>query len=97
MSTYYWMFGAWGLITLGLVILLIYRSRLTGQETDWIPLSNVERGERAIQAQMMIEMKAKKLTWPIRTLATLSVALLLAILGFWLYSAFTTSPPAVIE
>jgi hypothetical protein len=41
----------------------------------------------------MIEMKTRKLTAPIRALGTLSVVMLLVILGFWLYHSLTTSPP----
>jgi len=39
-------------------------------------------------------MKTRKLTWPIRALGALSVALLLFILGFWVYTGLTTSPPS---
>jgi hypothetical protein len=93
MNTYLWLFTAWGLVTITLIALLIYRSRLENQETDWIPLTDDEREDKAIRAQTMIEMKAQRLTMPIRALGTLSVVLLLAIVGFWLYQGITTPPP----
>jgi beta-lactamase regulating signal transducer with metallopeptidase domain len=80
----------WGVLTLAFVVLLIYRSRLTRKETDWIPLTGDEREERAIEEQTLIEMKARKLTLPIRALGTASVVMVLVILGFWLYVAINT-------
>lgn len=94
MTPYTWGFSVWGLVTLLFVILLIYRSRLTRQETDWIPLTDDAREERAIKSQSIIEMKTRKLTWPIRALGGLSVFLLLAILAYWVYMGVMTPPPA---
>ena len=85
--------AAWGLVTITLVVLLIYRSRLESKEADWIPLTDDAREESAIRAQTIVEMRAGKLTWPIRALGTLSVVLLLAMVGFWLYEGITTAPP----
>jgi len=93
MSPYIPLFAAWGVITVVFCVLLIYRSRLTKGETDWIPLTDDAREEKAIQEQTIIEMKTHKLVVPIRALGTLSVVLLLVILGFWIYSGITTPPP----
>jgi hypothetical protein len=93
MYPYIGLFTAWGLVTLSLIVLIIYRSRLTRQETDWIPLTEDDREDRAIQTQTVIEMKAKKLVWPIRALSTTSVVLLLVILVYWVYVGITTQPP----
>jgi Na+/melibiose symporter-like transporter len=93
MSTYMWLFGVWGVITVVFFSLLFYRSRLTRQETDWIPLTDDAREEKAIQAQTVIEMKTRKLTVPIRTLGVVSLVMLLVILGFWLYQGISTPPP----
>ncbi len=87
------LFSAWGLVTVALVAMLVYRSRLTRQESDWIPLTDDAREDRAIQAQTIIEMKARKLVWPIRALGTTSVVLLLVLLVFWVYNGLTSSPP----
>jgi cyanate permease len=92
MTPYTWAFSVWGLVTLIFVVLLIYRSRLTRQETDWIPLTDDAREERAIKTQSVIEMKTRKLTWPIRALGGLSVFMLLVILAYWVYMGVMTNP-----
>jgi hypothetical protein len=83
---------AWGLVTIALVVLLLYRSRLESKEADWIPLTDDAREERAIQAQTVVEMRAGKLLWPIRALGALSIVLLLVMIGYWFYLGITTSP-----
>lgn len=93
MSTYIWLFGIWGIITIVFLGLLFYRSRLTRNETDWIPLTDDAREEKAIQSQTIIEMKTRRLTAPIRTLGVVSIVMLLVILGFWLYQGISTPPP----
>ena len=86
----------WGVITILFVVLLIYRRTITKGETDWIPLTDDAAEDKAIQAQTVVEMKTRKLTIPIRTLGTLSVIMLLVILGIWLYQSIFT-PPAMPE
>ncbi len=95
MTTLMSMWVAWGVITILFIILLLYRRTITKGETDWIPLTDDAKEESAIQAQTIMEMRTKKLTIPIRTLGTLSVVILLVILGFWLYQTFTSpmAPP----
>ncbi len=93
MNAYGWLFSAWGLVTAALIVLRIYRSRLERLETDWISLTDDDREERAIQAQTTIEMKTRRLTWPVRALAACSVVLLLVILGYWVYTGLTKAPP----
>jgi hypothetical protein len=83
---------AWGAITLTFAVLLLYRRSLTKKESDWIPLTDDSREDKAIQAQTIIEMKTRKLTIPIRALGTLSVLMLLVIVGFWLYHTLYTAP-----
>jgi hypothetical protein len=85
--------SVWGVITLTFAVLLFYRRGLTKQESDWIPLTDDSKEDSAIQAQTMIEMKTRKLTVPIRALGTLSLVLLLVILGFWLFNSLSTPPP----
>jgi hypothetical protein len=94
MATLIGLMAFWALITTGFFVLIIYRSRLTKQETDWIPLTDDDREEQAIRAQTVIEMKTRKLTLPIRLLGTLSIVMLFVIAGFWLYQGITT-PPAM--
>jgi hypothetical protein len=88
------MISAWGVITIALVTLLLYRRSLIKQESDWIPLTDDAKEDTAIQAQSIIEMKTRRLTVPIRTLGTLSLILLLVTVGFWLFHALFT-PPAM--
>jgi hypothetical protein len=93
MGPYLALVSLWGAVTIALFALLIYRWRLESRETDWIPLSEDDREDHAIEAQTVIEMKTQKLAGPIRALGTLSVILLLVIVGFWMYKGITTPPP----
>jgi len=83
----------WGVITIAFFVLLIYRRSLTKQESDWIPLTDDAKEDTAIQAQTVIEMKTRKLTIPIRALGTISLVMLLVIVGFWLFHSIITPPP----
>ncbi len=93
MATYLIMGSIWAVITVVFFALLIYRSRLTKQESDWIPLTDDAREDRAIQSQTIIETKTRKLTVPIRALGVLSITILLFMLGYWLYMGIMTPPP----
>jgi len=93
MNPYVGLFSLWGLVTLILAVLVVYRSRLTRQESDWISMTEDAREERAIQKQTAIEKKAEKLTWPIRALGLISGFLLMVILVYWLYQGIS-KPPA---
>ena len=84
----------WSAITVAFIILLLYRRNLTKNESDWIPLTDDAKEDSAIKAQTIIEMKTKKLTIPIRTLGFLSLAILLVIVGFWVFHTLST-PPAM--
>ena len=94
MSPFVGLIATWGLVTIALVILLIYRSRLESKETDWIPLTDDAREEDAIKAQSVVEMRTKRLILPIRALGTLSIVLLLVMVGLWVYKGIMTGPPA---
>ena len=83
----------WGVITVAFVALLLYRRSLTKNESDWIPLTDDAKEDSAIQAQTIIEMKTRRLTVPIRALGTLSLIMLLVIVGFWLFQSIFTPPP----
>lgn len=93
MTTLIVMSSAWGVITIAFFVLLLYRRSLTKQESDWIPLTDDAKEETAIQAQTIIEMKTRKLTVPIRALGTISLIMLLVIVGFWLFHSIFTPPP----
>lgn len=93
MNTYMGLFSVWALVTVSFFILLVYRTRLTSQESDWIHMTNDPTEDRAIATQRVIDTKAQRLTWPIRSLGILSAAILLGIVFFWLYTGFITPPP----
>ncbi|MGA3324484.1 MAG: hypothetical protein ABSF45_08420 [Terriglobia bacterium] len=93
MNTLIIMGSVWGVITIAFFVLLIYRRSLTKQESDWIPLTDDAKEDTAIQAQTIIEMKTRKLTVPIRALGTISLIMLLVIVGFWLFHSIFTPPP----
>ncbi|HUU12816.1 MAG TPA: hypothetical protein VM182_03790 [Terriglobia bacterium] len=93
MSGLVWAAIVWVLVTIPFIVLLIYRSRLESQESGWIDLTDDAREDQAIQKQTAIEKKVHKFDTPIRALGVLSVVLLLAIVGLWLYSGITTPLP----
>ena len=93
MTTLMTLSGIWAAITITFATLLLYRRSLTKQESDWIPMTGDGREDKAIQAQTIIEMKTRKLTVPIRALGTLSLVMLLVVVGFWLFHSITTPPP----
>jgi hypothetical protein len=84
-----------GLDTILLFGLVFYRSRITKRETDWIPLSDDAREEKAIEAQKLSETKSHRLDRPIRLLGILWVIMLVVIVGYWFYHGIMTPPPMV--
>jgi uncharacterized ion transporter superfamily protein YfcC len=93
MDTMLVLFVVWGLITILFLGLVLYRSRLTKRETDWIPLSGDAKEEQAIEAQKVIERKTHRITIPIRALGAAWVVMALVIVGFWFYHGIMTPPP----
>jgi Na+/melibiose symporter-like transporter len=93
MDTLTVLIAVWGLITILFLLLLFYRSRISRRETDWIPLSDDAREEKAIEAQKATEAKIRKFALPIRLLGILWVIMLLGVVGFWFYHGLMTPPP----
>jgi len=93
MSTMSVLFAVWVLVTILFLILVFYRSRITKTETDWIPLSDDSKEDKAIEAQKVSEMKGHKLDPPIRLLGWLSVIMIFVVVGFWIYHGIMTPPP----
>jgi uncharacterized ion transporter superfamily protein YfcC len=87
------LFTLWAVITVLFLVLVVYRSRLTKKETDWIPLSNDAKEDQAIEAQQVIEMKTHKVAIPIRALGVLWVVMAVVVVGFWFYHGIMTPPP----
>jgi hypothetical protein len=77
---------AWGVVTAVLICVMIYRSALQTHEEDQIFLDPA--GESMAQEQRVIVSKIEKLGTPIAGLAILSGAILLAIVGMWLYQGY---------
>ncbi|MDE3109404.1 MAG: hypothetical protein KGL02_05635 [Acidobacteriota bacterium] len=86
MSTLQMLFSVWGVVTAGLICVLIYRSALTTHEGDQIFL---DASENAIASeQREIVARLERLSTPITALCIVSGALLLAIAGVWLYQGY---------
>ena len=77
---------AWGVITVVLVVLVVYRGTLSSKEDDQIFIDAAE--QHHYQEQLVIIDRISRLTRPIIALAVLSGALLLASVGVWVYQAF---------
>jgi len=93
MDTMIALFVVWGLVTVVFLGLVIYRSRISKKESDWIPLSDDAKEEQAIETQKVSEMKVHKLDVPIRALGIVWVIMLLVIVGYWFYHGIITPPP----
>ena len=77
----------WGLITVALVVLLIYRATLSSKEDDQLYLNKAEV-EMMGSDQAALITKMNRLGKPIITLAVLSGVLLLASAGLWAWIGF---------
>ena len=81
-----YLFSIWGLVTVALVALLIYRSFLESREDDQIFIS---KSENHIEAeQRAIVTKVTRLGGPIKGLSIASGALLVVCVGVWLWAGF---------
>jgi hypothetical protein len=77
---------SWGVITVALVIVVIYRGTLSSKEDDQIFIDAAE--QHHYQEQLAIIARISRLTRPIIVLSVLSGALLLASVGVWVYEAY---------
>jgi hypothetical protein len=76
----------WGVITVALVVLVVYRGTLSSREDDQIFIDAAE--QHHYQDQVDIIARISRLTKPIIALSVLSGGLLLASVGVWIYQAF---------
>jgi hypothetical protein len=77
---------SWGVITVALVVLVIYRGTLSSKEDDQIFIDAAE--QHHYQEQLAIIARISRLTKPIVALAVVSGVLLLASAGVWIYEGF---------
>lgn len=77
---------SWGVITVVLVALVVYRGMLSSREDDQIFIDAAE--QHHYQEQVAIIEQMSRLTKPIIALAVLSGVLLLASAGVWIYQGF---------
>ena len=74
---------SWGVITVVLVALVVYRGMLSSREDDQIFIDAAE--QHHYKEQVAIIERMSRLTKPIIALAVLSGVLLLASAGIWIY------------
>jgi uncharacterized membrane protein len=78
----------WGLVTVVLVALLVYRAFLESREDDQIYISRAEEHLAAEQRDIMT--KVTRLGAPIKALSIASGVLLVVCAGAWLWSGFSS-------
>ena len=76
-------FGAWGVITTVLAILLIYRATLSSREDDQIFIDAAEHLHYEEQQELVARMT--RLRTPIIALTAISAVLFLSGVSFWVY------------
>jgi hypothetical protein len=77
----------WGLVTVVLVALLIYRGFLESREDDQIFINKAQDHIAAEQRDIIA--KVTRLSGPIKALSIASGVLLVVCAGAWLWSGFT--------
>ncbi len=82
-----YLLAIWGVLTVVLVLLLIYRSTLTMHEDDQLFLDSSQSHIQQEQADLMVKMN--RLTPAVRWLGAASGMLILIIAGLWVYEGLT--------
>jgi hypothetical protein len=85
-GTIYALAISWGVVTLALICLLIYRSTLESHEDDQIFLASGE--ESLASEQRALVARINKLSKPITFLIVASSVLLVVTAGIWLWEGF---------
>jgi uncharacterized membrane protein YjfL (UPF0719 family) len=89
MSPMFGLLVAWGVVTVILIILLIYKSTLTMHEDDSIFLNESESQMHKDQIEVLAKMK--KIGPILKVLGALSGAMILVIAGLFVYQGLTAS------
>ena len=84
----YLLLVAWGMVTVVLVCMMIYRSVLENREEDQLFLDNAESHLAAEQRAILT--RIQKLHGPILALMVLSGVMLVALAGVWVYRGFSS-------
>ncbi len=90
MSTLFELVVAWGVLTVALIVLLIYRGTLTMHEDDQLFLGESE--SHMAREQMEIMQKVTRLGPFVKVLGTASAVLMLTIAGLAIYQGLTQPP-----
>jgi hypothetical protein len=87
-TTLFALLVAWGVVTAGLICMLIYRSTLEAHEDDQIFLAS--GGDSMANEQRALVARIDKLARPIKFLMILSGILIAMVAGVWLWEGFKT-------
>jgi hypothetical protein len=77
----------WGIFTVGLIILLIYRSTLTMHEEEGLYLDDANSHLQQEQTELLV--KVNRLTVPVWVMGTGSGLLLLVLAGMFIYQGLS--------
>jgi hypothetical protein len=82
------LFDSWGVITVVLVGVLVYRGTLSVKEDDQIFIDAAE--EHYVREQQTVITRLSRLKAPILTLSLLSGVLFLTVVGVWIYQGYSS-------
>ena len=88
MSTMMMLLIGWGVLTAVLIVLLIYRSTLTMHEDDQLFLNESDTHMQVEQTEILA--KVQRITPLVKLLGALSGAMIVVIVGMFVYQGLTT-------
>lgn len=78
----------WGVVTMMLITILIYRGVLQTHEEDQLFLDPAERALATQQHTML--MRIEKLNWPVKALSAVSIVMFVVTVAMWLWQGLTS-------